>query len=213
VTREIVGVVGDVRSAGLDSEPRPEIFLPHAQNPSGSMTFVVRMGTDPQQLLPAIQRAVREIEPSQSFTTTATLDQLVARTLAVRRFSLLLLGLFSSIALILAVVGIYGTISFSTAQRKREIGIRMALGAQTGDILRMVLREGTSLALAGVALGALFAALVTRYLGSLLYGVSATDPATFGTLSLFLVLVAIVASYLPARSAARENPLNALRPG
>ncbi|HEX7173828.1 MAG TPA: ABC transporter permease [Pyrinomonadaceae bacterium] len=211
VAREVVGVVGDVRHTGLDSEPRPELFLHSLQNPFGSMTFVVRTTPEPSTLLQAVKGEVWAVNKNLPFYSTATMESLVAETLKERRFSLLLLGAFASLALVLAGVGIYGLISYSTAQRTHEIGVRVALGARGRDIMRMVVGEGLLLSGAGVALGLLGALVLTRFLGGLLYGVAPTDPLTFAGIALLLVCVALAACYLPARRAARVDPMVALR--
>jgi putative ABC transport system permease protein len=208
---EIVGVVGDVRHNGLDSEPRPEFFVPHQQNPSGSMIFVVRTASDPQALLPAIKNQIWAINKNIAFDRAVTINQLLTKSLEQRRFTLLLLGAFALIALVMAGVGIYGLISFSTRQRTHEIGVRMALGAQTGDILKMIVRQGMILTLSGVAAGLAGAIVLTRFLQSMLFGVSVTDPATFIVLSLLLTAVALAASYIPARRAMKVDPMVALR--
>jgi putative ABC transport system permease protein len=208
---EIVGVVGDVRHTGLDSEPRPELFRPHLQSAYGSMTYVVRTVGDPLQLLPAVKREVWAVNKNLPFTSTATVAELVSRTLAARRFTLVLLGSFAALALALAAVGLYGLMSFTTRQRTHEIGVRMALGARGRDITRLVVSEGLLLALAGVAVGAAGAWALTRFLGGLLFGVSATDPLVFAALSLLLLAVALVACFVPAWRATRVDPMAALR--
>jgi putative ABC transport system permease protein len=211
VTREIVGVIGDVRHTGLDSDPRPELFLPHLQEPYGSMTYVVRTSVDPQTLLPAVKKEIWTVNKSQPFSSIATIEQLVSRSLGERRFSLLFLTTFASIALALAGIGIYGLISFNTSQRTHEIGVRMALGADRRDIFKLIVGQGMALALIGVALGLAAAFALTRYLSSLLYGVSATDPLTFAGVAALLTLVALAACYIPARRAMKVDPMEALR--
>jgi len=209
--REIVGVVADIRHTGLDSAPRPELFLPHLQQPFGSMAFVVRTADDPGTLLPSIKNAIWSVNKNQVIRHIVTLDQLISQTLEDRQFNLLLLGIFAAIALTLALVGIYGLISSSTGQRTQEIGIRMALGAQRGDILKMIMREGAALILLGVGLGLVGAFALTRFLRTLLFGIEPTDPITFLGISLLLVLVALLACYIPARRAMRVDPMAALR--
>jgi putative ABC transport system permease protein len=211
VEREIVGVVGDVRHTGLDSEPRPEYFVPHSQSPFGSMTLVVRTDSDPLGVLPSLKEAVWALDKEQPFYTVATMDQLISASLAGRRFSLLLLGAFSVIALLLAGVGIYGLVSFSTSQRTHEIGIRIALGARARDVLKLVLREGLALTLAGVAVGLVGSFALTRLLKTQLFGVTPTDPITFVAISILLGCVALLAGYVPARRATRVDPMVALR--
>jgi putative ABC transport system permease protein len=210
-TREIVGVIGDVRHTGLDSEPRPELFLPHLQEPYGSMTYIVRTGIDPSSLLPAVKKEVWAVSKTQPFSSTATMEQLISRSLGEKRFSLLFLLTFAVIALALAGVGIYGLISFNTSQRTHEIGVRMAMGAQAADIFKLIIGQGLVLTLTGVGLGLLAAFALTRYLTSLLFNVSATDPLTFVSVSVLLVGVALLACYIPARRAVKVDPMEALR--
>ncbi|MEW6732718.1 MAG: ABC transporter permease [Acidobacteriota bacterium] len=209
--REIIGVVGDVRHNGFDSELRCELFLPHLQAPTGSMTYIVQTTVDPLTVLPAVKNAIWAVNKEQPFSSIATIDQLVTQSLAERRFNLLLLGCFATIALLLAMVGIYGVMAYSVTQRTHEIGIRLALGAQTSNVLKLVLGEGMLLTLIGVGIGLTAALALTRLMASLLYGVSATDPITFILLSLLLASVALLASYVPARRAMKVDPMVALR--
>ena len=211
MSREIVGVVADVRHTGLDSNPRPEFFVPHLQNPFGGMAIVVRTSSDPETLLPAAKDQIRAINKDQPFYSVYTMDALVSRSLGERRFNLLLLCAFAAIALVLAGVGIYGLISFSISQRTHEIGVRMALGARTRDITKMILGEGLALALIGVTVGVVGALGLTRLLKGLLFGVTPTDPITFAAITVLIVALALVASYLPARRATRVDPMVALR--
>jgi putative ABC transport system permease protein len=211
MTCEIVGVVGDVRPRGLDSEPQPEIYLPYAQDPFGSVTWLVRTAGDPMSLLPAVKEKIREVNPTQTFASTATLEQLLDRSTSARRFNLFLLGSFAALAMLLAGVGLYGLISYTTAQRTHEIGIRMALGAQSSDVLRLVIGQGMKLALAGIAIGLAASWGLTRLMESLLFGVTPTDPLTFAGVSLLLLSVALVACWVPARRATKVDPLTALR--
>jgi putative ABC transport system permease protein len=211
VTSEIVGVVGDVRPNGLDSSPRLEIYLPYAQSPDSLVTWIVRTSGDPLKELTAIKEKIREENPTQAFLSIATMDQQVERTITQRRFNLMLLGSFAALALALAAVGLYGLISYTTAQRTHEIGIRMALGAQTGDVMRLVIGQGIKLALIGALIGMGGALAVTRLMRSLLFGVSAIDPLTFAVVAASLTLVALVACWLPARRATKVDPLTALK--
>jgi putative ABC transport system permease protein len=210
-TREIVGVVSDMLHTGLDGAPRPELFVPHLQNPFGSMTYVVRAANEPEGILPAVKNEIRAVNPNQAFSTTTTMQQLLSKSLGERRFTMLLFSCFAAVALVLAAVGIYGLISFSTSQRTHEIGVRIALGAQRGHVLKMIIGEGLKLSLLGVAIGLAGALVLTRFLKSLLFGVTATDPLSFAGMSLLIVGAALVASYLPARRATRMDPVNALR--
>ncbi|HKQ75459.1 MAG TPA: ABC transporter permease [Blastocatellia bacterium] len=211
VTCEIVGVVGDVRPNGLDSVPRLEIYLPYAQFPAPLVTWVVRTTGDPLNELAAIKEKIREGNPTQTFLSIATMDQLVDRTISQRRFNLMLLGSFAALALILAAVGLYGLISYATARRTHEIGVRMALGAQSGDVLKLVIGQGIKLALIGALIGMGGSLAVTRLMRSLLFGVSAVDPLTYVVAPASLILVALVACWLPARRATKVDPMVALK--
>jgi putative ABC transport system permease protein len=211
MTCEIVGVVGDVRPNGLDTAPRLEIYLPYAQSPASLVTWIVRTAGDPLKELTAIKEKIREGNPTQTFLSIATMDQMVDRTITQRRFNLMLLGSFAALALILAAVGLYGLISYMTAQRTHEIGIRIALGAQTGDVMRLIIGQGIKLALVGALIGIAGALAVTRLMRSLLFGVSAIDPLTFVVVAVSLILVALAACWLPARRATKVDPLTALK--
>lgn len=210
-TREIVGVIGDVLHNGLHAERRPEMFVPHQQSASSYITFLVRTTSEPSSQITAVKRAIREVNPNQTFARTATMEELVADSLKERRFNLFLLGLFAAIALLLATIGIYGSISYSTRQRTNEIGVRIALGARSGDVLRLIVGQGIWLALVGVAIGLGAAFLLTRAIKSFLFGVSPTDPLTFLAISGLLLLTALIASLIPARRATKVDPLLALR--
>ncbi len=211
VTAEIIGVVGAVRPTGFDSEPRPEFYLHYPQSPATLATFFVRTAGDPAALLSSVKAEIREANRNQAFLSVHTIDQLVDKTTAQRRFNLLWLGAFAVLAVILATVGLYGLISFSTAQRTKEIGVRLALGAQPTDVLKLVMGEGISLALIGVALGLVAVAAAGRLMQSLLFGVSSNDPLTFASVAVFLTLVAMLACYIPARRATKVDPMMALR--
>jgi len=208
---EIVGVTGDVRNDGLDKEPRPEFFQPHTQSPSGSIIFVVRTVADPVNIIPALKERLWEINAAQPFYIVSTVDALISDSLRARRFSLVLLSSFALLAMVLALVGIYGVMNFATSQRTHEIGVRVALGAQTRDVLKLVMGEGLMMASLGVVLGLAASAGLTRLMASLLFGVSATDPATFVAVTLLLLSVSLLACYLPARRAVKVDPLAALR--
>jgi putative ABC transport system permease protein len=210
VAFEVLGVVGDVRQS-LDRPPRPEFYRPHTQNPSGSMTIVVRTAADPEPLVAAIKSRVWQVDRTQPFYNVAILENQVADSVSQRRFQVLLLGAFSGLALALAAFGIYGVLSFLTAQRGREIGLRMALGAQPRDILALVLRQGMKPVAAGLGLGLLAALALSRFLSGMLYGVPPTDPFTFAAIAALMALVALAACATPARRATRLDPLAALR--
>ena len=185
--------------------------MPHAQSPSGSTIFVVRTKGDPNALLQTLKGSIWESDKTQAFYAVTTMDQLVRDSLKARRFNLFLLGALATLALALASVGIYGVMSFTTAQRTHEIGVRMALGAQTSDIMRLVVGHGMALVVAGLVLGLLASLGLTRFLSSLLFNISPTDPLTFALISILLGVVALFACYLPARRATRIDPLSALR--
>jgi len=209
--REIVGVVADVRHDGLQEAPRVEMYMPHAQFPFGSMTFVVRTDGDPATTLPALQRAIWEVNPNQAIYEASTLEALIADSLRERRFNLSLIGGFAALALILAAVGVYGLISYSTMRRTSEFGVRLALGASGTQIVTAAMRDGVRYAVAGVALGLVASLALTRAMASMLFGVSATDPLTYVALALVMLAVAAVASFLPARRALEVDPVTALR--
>ena len=209
---EIVGVVGATRAQGFDSQQRAEVFIPHAQgSASGEMTYVVRTAGDPAASVAAIQDAVQAVDPLQTFYSVATVDQLLSDTLAARRFTTTLLVLFALAALTLAGLGIYGVIAVATAQRTREIGLRLAMGARPLDVVRMVVVGALVLAGSGVALGAVAAIWTSRFLTSLLFGIAPTDVTTLAGVAALLLLVGASAAWLPARRAARVDPLVALR--
>jgi putative ABC transport system permease protein len=207
----VVGVVGDVRHMSLAQEPDAEIYFPFGQSPQPALSLALRTSSDPLRFAPALRRAVLELDREQPVSRVAAMEQTLADSLAAKRFSTVLLGIFAVVALVLAAIGIYGVISFSVTRRTHEIGIRMALGARAADVLRMVVIEGTRLALIGVSIGLAAAFALTRLIGALLYGVKATDPLVFCAISLLLIAVAALASYLPARRAARVDPMVALR--
>jgi putative ABC transport system permease protein len=208
---EIIGVVSDVRHDGLDKEPRAEHYRPFSQLAHGSLIFAVRTSANAASLLPTLKARLWEVNPSQPIYSAETLDKLVFESLKARRFSLLLLCVFASLALALAVVGIYGVMSFLTTQRAREIGVRMALGAGYDDILKMMLGQGLRLTLSGVAIGLAFAVTLTRFLRTLVYGISTSDPLTFAGVALLLTVVALLACWIPARRATKVDPMIALR--
>ncbi len=211
VYREIVGIVGDVRSYGLDQETPPQTYEPYTQEPFPSMTLVARTAGDPTSLNETIRREVLQLDKEQPIFSSETLDRLVATSIGQRRFSMVLFAVFAASAIALASVGLYGVMSYSVAQRTQEVGIRMALGAQRRDVLGLILRHGLGLTLSGVAIGLIAAWAATRLLVNLLYGVSPNDPLTFIGVSLLLISVALLACYLPARRATKVDPIVALR--
>jgi len=207
----IVGEVGDTKLYGLANPARLEVYVPYRQNANSDMNLVVKSSVDPAALITSIRGAIGSIDRDQPIFAISTMNQLVSDSVSTRRITLVLLGLFSALALILAAIGIYGVISYSVAQRTHEIGIRMALGAQRGDVLRMVLKQGVKIALAGVAIGFAISIGLTQLMSSLLFSVGADDPATFAGAAVLLALVALLACYIPARRALRVDPVIALR--
>jgi putative ABC transport system permease protein len=208
----IVGVVGDVRGFALDEPPLPTMYWPVAQiRATPSLAIVVRTQTDPETLASSVRDAMTEIDQAQPIYDMQTLDQLVAKSLGQRRFTLTLMLLFGVVALVLSAIGIYGVMAFAVTQRTQEIGIRMALGASAVDVLKMVVGSGMFLALIGVVVGLIGAFAVTRLMASLLFGVSPTDLVTFGLVTAGLLMVALLACYIPARRATKVDPLVALR--
>jgi putative ABC transport system permease protein len=209
--RTIVGVVGDTRLYGLANPARLEVYVPLRQDPESGMALVVKSGADPAALTSAIREAVQSMDKDQPIRAISTMQELLSNSVATRRMTLVLLGLFSGLALILGAIGIYGVISYSVAQRTHEIGIRMALGAPRRDVFRMVVGQGLKLAGLGIAIGIVGAFGLARLMYSLLYGISASDFETFAGVSLLLALVAVLACYVPARRAMRVDPTVALR--
>jgi len=207
----IVGVVEDTKLYGLANPARLEVYVPYRQHPRNEMGLLVRSTADPAALTLEIRDAVHAIDKDQPLFAIATMKQLVSDSLATRRMTLVLLGLFSGLALILGAIGIYGVISYSVAQRTHEIGIRMALGAPRGDVFRLVVGQGLKLAGMGIVIGIVAAFGLARLMSSLLYGVSAADFETFLGVAILLALVALLASYIPARRAMRIDPMVALR--
>ncbi|HZS04396.1 MAG TPA: ABC transporter permease [Blastocatellia bacterium] len=207
----VVGVVRDTKRQGLDTEVRMESFLPHAQDPVRAMEVVVRTADNPLAMTRTVREAVWAMDRDLPLSEIQTVEQLFGERVAPRRFNLLLFGLFAGVALVLAVVGIYGVMSYAVAQRTHEIGIRMALGAQRGDVVKLVISQGMRMVVTGVVVGLAGAFALTRLMAGLLFGVSAADPLTFALIAVLLLLVALVACYLPARRATRVDPLVALR--
>lgn len=207
----IVGVTADTKLYGLANPARLEVYLPFRQSVSGAMNLIVKSAADPAALTSAIRSAVASIDKDQPISAIATMQQLVNDSVSTRRVTLILLGIFSALALVLAAIGIYGVISYSVAQRTHEIGIRMALGADGGGVLRMILAQGAKIAGAGVIIGLAASLGLTRLMANLLFSVSAADPLTFAAVAIVLVGVAMLACYIPARRALRVDPIIALR--
>ena len=201
----------DMRRQGLEHEPIPQMFESLAQNPSRLVRLLVRTTTDPRNMMGSVQAAVRSVDKEVPVYGVATLEDQLGVLGAQRRFQTTLLLVFAVIALVLASVGIYGLMRYTVATRMREISIRMAVGAQRSDILRMILREGLSLSIAGVLMGLVGAAWLGHFLSGLVFGIAPSDPLTFIAVSMLLTLVAAAACYVPARRAARIDPATALK--
>ena len=210
-TLEVIGVVTDQRQDGLEKTPRQEFFVPYSQAPSGSTIFVVRTKGDPNVLLQSVKERIWQTNKTQPFYAVTTMDQLLRDSLKARRFNLALLSALAALALSLAAIGIYAVMSFTTGQRTHEIGVRMALGARAPDIIRLVVGEGVALTLTGIAIGLVASFALTRFLSSLLFNISSTDPVTFAGITILLSIVALLACYIPARRATKVDPLLALR--
>jgi putative ABC transport system permease protein len=208
---EVVGVTRGLRYYGLKRDPQPEVFIPHAQNPYLPMNVIIRTTSDPAQLINAVKTKLYALDPSQPGHNIVTMDQLVAQSMAADRFSIRLLGLLSALALFLAATGIYGVMSYAVNQRTHEIGVRMSLGAQLGDVLKLVIAQGLKVALIGIAFGLAGALALTSMIQSLLFGVSATDPLTYLMVTVLLTLVILAACLIPARRATKVDPMIALR--
>jgi putative ABC transport system permease protein len=209
---EIVGVVADVKQTGMDEASPEAIYVPLGLNPwITGIQFAIRTSTDPETLGPAVRAALRRVDPGAPIVRMRTMDAVIAQALAPARSSTLLVGLFAAVALALAIVGVFGVLSYSVSEQTTELGIRMALGASARSVKLLVLGEGLGPVLAGIALGAAGAAALTRFMSTLLFGVEPTDPATFAAVSLLLAAVAALASYIPARRATRVDPVTVLR--
>jgi putative ABC transport system permease protein len=211
VLRTIVGVVGDAKYQGLGSEAGAQVYVPHAQSPFPGMRVVVRTSTDPLSLVPAVRAQIQSVDSEEGPTQIATMDQRISQSLSQPRFNTFLIGLFAMLAFILAAIGIYGVISYDVSQRTGEIGIRMALGAQSSDILTLILKQGAVLTASGLLLGIVGAFALTRFLTGLLFGVEPSDPLTYVIVSVLLTIVAIAACLIPSLRASRVDPLEALR--
>jgi putative ABC transport system permease protein len=212
---EIVGVVGDVKPDRIESADWPTIYNPYPQAPATTMTMVVRAagpkGAPPLSLASAVEREVHQLDPDQPVADMRSMEEVVDRAIAGMRFNTVLLGVFAQIAFVLAAVGIYGVISCDVSERTHEIGIRVALGAQSSDVLKLVLGQGARLAGYGIAAGLAGAFGLTRLMATMLYGVTPTDAYTFAAISVLLGAVALAASYLPSRRALALDPVTALR--
>jgi putative ABC transport system permease protein len=210
--RQVVGVVKDTKQHEWTSDAQAEMYLPQSQTTGvRRMTLIVRTSTDPLLLSSSVQNEIWSLDKTLPVSSLRSMDQVITDAIGPQRFNMLLIGLFSIIALVLAAVGIYGVMSYSVSQRTHEIGLRMALGASRRDVLSLVIRQGTKLALIGVIVGLFGSFILTRLMAGLLFGVSATDPETFLVIAVVLTLVALIACYIPARRAAQVDPMEALR--
>ena len=206
-----MGVVGDVKPNGFESLVVPEIFVPFKQRDGSSMQLLVRTAEYSRGVAGNLRAEILALNPAVPVDTIRALEQILARQVAPRRFNAILLGSFAALGLLIAMVGIYGVISYSVSQRTHEIGVRMALGAQSTEVIKLIIKQGMTLALTGVAFGLALASAITGVMSGLLYGVKPIDATTFGGLSLLLVVVACLACLVPARRAARVDPMEALR--
>ena len=209
--REIIGVAGDIRNRALSTEPRPAYYMPQSQLPFTQLIAVVKSTNDPRALTSSLTREVRAMDPELPVFSVKTMEEYISSSVAAPRFNTTLLSIFAAVALVLTIIGLYGVMSYSVAQRTNEIGIRMALGAQTRDVLGLIVKDGMKLVLLGLVLGISGALVLTRLLSSLLFGVTTRDPATFVAIAALLSFVAILACYIPAWRATRVDPLEALR--
>ncbi len=209
--REIVGVVGSIKQSTLSGDARPAMYVPYAQLPAGSLTIVIRTNGDPMSLATLARTQIRSVDPTIPVTNIRTMDEVFSASVEQQRFSMLLVGLFGGLALALAAIGIYGVIGYSVTQRRQELAVRLALGARARQILQLVLKDGLVLASLGIILGLAGAFALTRLLRSLLFEVQPTDVMTFVSVAVLLILVALLASYIPARRASKVDPLTALR--
>jgi putative ABC transport system permease protein len=209
--RTIVGVVGDVQYRALEEDVQPTIYTPFAQTPFLWLYVMVRPTANPDALMASLRSVVRSVDPALTAAGIRQMEDVIASSTAAPRFNMLLVSGFALLALVLSAVGIYGVIAYSVAQRTHEIGVRMALGAATADVVRLVLREGLGMALAGILIGLGGAAMLTQLMQTMLFGVDARDPFTFGSGAAILFAVALLACYVPARRALRVDPMTALR--
>ncbi len=208
---EIVGIAASIRSAELREDPESELYFSANQNPFESMSLVIRSSVEPASLSASVRQIVNEVDKSVPVSDVKTMDHIVSESVTQPRFNLFLLGLFSGLALVLSVAGIYGVTAYTVTQRTHELGIRIALGAQVGDVLRMIMGQGMTVIGIGIAIGLAAAFLLMRFMNSLLFGVSATDPFTFAGITAVLIAAGLLACYVPARRATKVDPLIALR--
>lgn len=209
--REIVGVAHDVRHEGLETESKPEMYVPDRQRPEREMNLVIRASVDPASLAAAVRDAVYAIDPDQPVADIKPMSRMLADSVAKPRFNYMLLTVFAAVALILSITGVYGVMSYAVAARTREMGIRLAMGARSRDVVKLVVGQGMKPVIAGVALGLAGSYALTRVMATLLFNVSATDPTIFIGMAALLAIVATLACYLPARKATKVDPVIALR--
>jgi putative ABC transport system permease protein len=208
---EVIGLAADIKNKGLDQPTQPQLYLAFPQLPWGDMNLLLRSSVTPASVISAVRAQIASIDADQPVTNIQTVEELMDNSRSQPRFTMLLLAIFSATALVLAIVGIYGVLSYSVTQRRQEFGIRIALGAERRDIFRLVIRQGIILSILGIGTGLLVSTLLTRVMASLLYEVSALDFASFFLTPLAFLGVALLASYLPARRATKVNPVEALR--
>ena len=209
--KTVVGVVADIRYIDADKVDDPQIYQAHPQSATRDMAVVIRTSGEPRALLEPAKNILRGLDAQIAMHGVTTLDDLVDRALAGRRFTMSLFSLFAGVALVLTVAGIYGVLAFVVGRRRREMGVRMALGAQSADVTKLVVREGMTLVTAGLVLGLIGALGASKLLGSLLYGVTASDPSTYVGVVAILAAVGLAACYLPAREGSRVDPMTVLR--
>jgi putative ABC transport system permease protein len=208
---EVIGVSEDVKNQGLAQDTRAQVYIPFPQLPWGNMDLLVRTTVPSQSIVSAVRAQISAVDSDQPVTSIQTVDELIDSSRAQPRFTMLLLGTFSVTALALAAIGIYSVLAYSVTERWRELGIRLALGAERADILRLIVRQGLTLATIGIVIGLIAALLLTRLMSSVLYKVGALDPMAFALTPLVLLFVALLASYLPARRATKVDPATVLR--
>jgi putative ABC transport system permease protein len=208
---EIIGVVANVRSVELREEPNPELYFSAQQDLWPAMSLVIRSTIEPSSLSASVRQAVNETDRSVPVADVKTMDHVVSESITQPRFNLFLLGLFGAVAMVLSAAGIYGVTAYTVTQRTHELGIRIALGAQVGDVLKMILGQGMAVIGVGLVVGLAAAFALTRLLRTLLFGVGENDPLTFVAITVILVLVALIACYIPARRATKVDPLTSLR--
>jgi len=211
----VVGVVADIRQMGVDAPVKAEMYLPHQQNKSywwmAPSNLVIRVSGDPMSLVAAVSREIHAVDPNQPISVIATMAKLLGEETEQRQVGMILVATFAGMALLLAALGIYGVLAYFVAQRTREIGVRVALGAKTRDVLMMVMKQGMALTSFGIVIGLIGGLALTRMMKSLLFGVSATDPVTYAVIALLLIAVALLACWIPARRATKVDPMVALR--